>query len=476
MRLTNLALSSTLLLSLVACRGSDNNNGDDVQPMPDAPPPGGNVTIMEIQNDAMPVGTQVSVKGVVVTAIDSFGNRTGDFFVQDPAGGPFSGIKVFGAPLDQVATLAVGDVIDISNAVKDEFALTSDMSGRKVTELKPIEGGAMTLTKKSTGTVPAPAAVDAKALAAMAKADREAEWEKWEGVLITVSGARQLADTNTFGSMPGPDSTEFRITGIARVQSGLTELPAEAAFGVCYEKITGVGDYFFNDIVLPRSADDLVAGGTGCNPMATTINALQTGTNVELVSLTDVFVAGISFNKKHLWLSSSLTAAPNEGVYVYRGGSTASVLPPDVVVGAKVNVVGAGDEFNNDAMGEAITQVVSPSITVTAAPTTPPVPVVGQTVADLNEAATGEPYESVLVTLTNVKVTTLGTSANFGVGTLTQYPGATVFKSDDDIYRFAAADLDMCFATITGFWSYSVYENSYIFLPIAVGTGTGACN
>jgi len=34
-------------------------------------------------DDAMAAGTVVEVKGVVVTAIDSYGNRTGDLWVQE---------------------------------------------------------------------------------------------------------------------------------------------------------------------------------------------------------------------------------------------------------------------------------------------------------------------------------------------------------------------------------------------------------
>ena len=65
----------------------------------------------------------VTLKGVVVTAIDNYGGKTGDFWVEEPDGGAFSGVHVFGAPLDQVAALAVGDVVDITGAQKDEFAL-----------------------------------------------------------------------------------------------------------------------------------------------------------------------------------------------------------------------------------------------------------------------------------------------------------------------------------------------------------------
>jgi hypothetical protein len=114
-------------------------------------------------------------------------------------------------------------------------------------------------------------------------------------------------------------------------------------------------------------------------------------------------------------------------------------------------------------MGESVTQITDAEPVLVAAPTTAPVPVVGQTAATLNVAATGEPYESVLVTLTNVKVMNVGTSPNF-VGQLQQ--GATTFASDDDILRLLAADVNKCF-TITGLWSYNVFDDVYALLPIS---------
>lgn len=474
-RLANLSLLSTgLVLALFACRGGgdgDDTQGDDM-PMPDAPP-GGSVKVKDVQSDAMAKGTVVELRGVVVTAIDTYGDRTGDFFVQDAEGGAFSGIKVFGAPVDQVAALQVGDIVDITNAEKEEFALMADMTGRTVTELKGAAGGMMTVTKKGTGTVPAPEVVDAKMIATLDKTAREAEWEKWEGVLIKVVNARQLAELRTFGSNPGPDSTEYRITGIARVQSALAELNGDAAFGVCYESITGVGDYFFNDLLHPRATSDIVTGGTDCNPMAMSISEAQTGTNVELAKLTDVYVAAISRNKKNLWLTTSLTAAPNQGIYVFRGNNMQTTeLPADVVVGAQVTVTGAVVEHNNDMMGDTATQLSDATITVTAAPTATPVPAVGPDAATLTVAASGEPYESVLVTLTNVKVTTAPN--NFGVGQMQQ--GSTTFLFDDDIFQTAAGELNKCYASITGVWTYQVFDNGYGLLPIAAGTGTGNCN
>src|SRR5690606_1871511 len=92
-------LSFALVLALAttaACR--DTSSGGDDTPMPDGSTPGDDVTIQEIQNDAMSSGTPVTVRGVVVVAVDAFGDRTGDLFVGEPEGGAFSGVKVFNAP------------------------------------------------------------------------------------------------------------------------------------------------------------------------------------------------------------------------------------------------------------------------------------------------------------------------------------------------------------------------------------------
>src|SRR5436190_21513806 len=70
-----------LVLGLVACR--DTSKGDDQQP------PDGNsndITIQEIQNPSMPACdpatpstcVELKIKGVVVTAIDTYGGKTGD--------------------------------------------------------------------------------------------------------------------------------------------------------------------------------------------------------------------------------------------------------------------------------------------------------------------------------------------------------------------------------------------------------------
>ena len=452
-RIAYLASALGLVLSTAACRSDDDPpGGPDGGGGSDGPPVAGEVTIQEVQNDAMASGTAIELKGVVVVAIDAFGNRTGDLFVSEPEGGPFSGVKVFGASLDQIATLQPGDLVDITGAKKHEgcnmeapcgTVVFSD--GHSITEVMPVSQGSMQITKVGTGTVPTPTVVDAKAIAALpSRTERDAEWEKYEGVLIKVTNARQLSEVATFGRDPGPDSNEFRATGFARVQSVLTELPNTAVAGTCYDSITGVGDYFFNYIVAPRTAADLVTGGTGCNPMVESVVALQTATAIpEIAKLTNVIVTARDDvgGAKGFWVQDAAQGAANNGVYVFIGGSNSSpaTLNPALVVGARVDIVGGVDEYDfapqgQTATGDTVTQLANPLISNIVAPTAQPTPATTASVATLASiGAAGEPWEGVLVQVGPVKVTAI--TMNFGQVTFTDNNGNSIIM-DDEAQRF----------------------------------------
>jgi hypothetical protein len=440
---------------------------------PDAPMNAGEVTIQEVQNDAMPSGTQIELRGVVVTAIDAFGNRTGDLFVSEPEGGPNSGVKVFGAPLETLATLQVGDLVDITNAIKHEACNAAAPCGpvvfdddASITEVMGLTAGSLVITKVGTSPLPTPAVVDAKALAAMDSAARVAEWEKYEGVLIKVTNARQLADVRTFGSNPGPDSNEFRITGVARVQSVLVDLPGTATFGTCYESITGIGDFFFNNLVLPRTADDLVTGGTSCLPMVTTIVELQSSnTKPELVSLTDVIVTGRDDigNSKGYWVADAAAGAEHNGVLVFTGSTAPDAA---LVIGAKVATMkGPVDEFDlgasgNPPMGDTITEISSPTIGAITAPSGPaPSPATNVSVATLADIGpAGEVWEGVLVRIGPVKVT--NADAMGGKIEVTDNNDDTIMI-DDDAFQFPAnmaPAADACIQ-VTGIMSVAIFDD-----------------
>ncbi len=483
MRLTHLFLGLSLVAA--ACRGGgdDDDVGDDA-PNGDGPPVAGVVSIQEVQSDTMASGTVIELEGVVVTAIDALGGGSGGFWVSEPEGGAFGGVKVFGASLDQVALLAPGDLVNITGAIKHEACneaapcgtIVFD-DGASITEVIGETQGSLVVTKTGTGTLPTPTVVDAKAIAALPdKLSRDAEWEKYEGVLIKVTNARQLSPVVTFGSNPGKDDTEFRLTGFARVQSALFQLPDQLPVGTCYESITGITDFFFNYIVAPRSEADLVEGGTGCNPLAESINAVQTAPALpELAILTDVFVTGVGFdNKRSFWVSTSLTAAPNEGVQIF---TNQAAHPAGLAVGKKVTVIGAVTEFNDDANGGALTEIVSPSITVNADAAGTVVPA-ARTVAQLMDSTAGPTFESVAVVLTNVEFTANGNIGNGFIGAAKQ--GATTFQFSTDILHTAVGDLG-CYATVTGFWTQlqatgtaMPKPNAMGFIPSAFGTKTGA--
>jgi len=517
--MNRLAVASvTLAVAVFACRDSG-GGGDDTNV--DAPVNTDDVRIQDIQSSAITAGTAVNVKGVVVTVIDMYGGKTGDIWVQEPGGGEFSGVHVFGAELADVGALQVGDLVDIEGAEKDEFAYQGmngsggDTSGRSVTELKPIAGGKMKVTKVGTMGVPAPQMVDALAIGQKAtQAERDAEWEKWEGVYVKLVNVTVQTRPECVGSACNDETlNKFEVAGKGVVESALAAFPGfvpkmgtTAAIPSsikaldCLGSVTGVVDYFFDYLIL---STEIQTGGTGCPAAETTAQACSDGvdndgngfsdcndnncivpaaachpaktipevqatTPMGGVELQNVYVTAVAFNKRDFWVSSSLTAASNNGIYV-RSLSGAAVLDPAVVIGARVNVIGKVTEGNNDAMGDTLTQISRLAVTVAAAPTTPPVPVVGQTVTSLKANATGEPYESVLVTLTNVKVVSLGTNQTFGVGNATQSPGTVAFKHDDDVYRFVDVsgnmNLGQCYSTITGIWTYSVFENEYLFLP-----------
>ena len=293
-----------------------------------------------------------------------------------------------------------------------------------------------------------------------------------------MTNARQISATSTFGSNPGPDSNEFRATGFVRVQSALAELPAEAEFGVCYEGITGVGDYFFNWIVAPRTAADLVTGGTGCLPMATSVVALQSSaTTPEVVDLTNVVVTArdeIGATSKGFWVADALLGAAHNGVYVFTRDMT-----PDagLVIGARVNIRGGVEEFDLNGpnmtppMGDTITEVVNPIISNITAPAGLPVPATTASVAVLSDiTAVGEPWEGVLVRIGPVKVT--NTNAGQGKVELTDNNGATIL-ADDESFVFnpqtgSTIAMGNCYSTFTGVMHVQVVDNVRTINPRAL--------
>lgn len=492
-----------LVLSLsAACRGSD---GDDDGVTPDGPGTG-NQTIYDVQNDSMTAGTKVSLKGVIVTAIDNYGGKKGDFWVQESAGGEYSGVHVYGAPLDQVGALQLGDIVDISGAQKAEFALSSDTSGNTLTELEPIDGGQMVVTKTGSGPQVQPKVIDALAIGQLSDyMARHAEWEKWEGVLVQVNNVAAFSDDDCVGSACNDDTLHnFDITGDITVESALSAFPTPTVSrGDCMSGVTGVVDYFFDYLIFPRQTSEIATGGTGC---PNENNTAQCGDSMDndgdgfadcadvgcvvaeatcrmeedaaivdvqggmytdkYVKIQDAIVMAVSYSKNDIWISTSKNAAADEGLQVHFTND----VPDTVVPGKTVTVIGKIIEFNdNPPTGtNALTEMSGYDVQVGAAASQTPAALTGQTIATLTVDVTGEPYESVLITLDNVLLKTVGDSM-YHVGTMKQ--GVTDFKFDDAIHQLKESGTGSfpagtCFDTITGVASYNVYDNNWVFYPI----------
>jgi hypothetical protein len=394
----------------------------------------------------------------------------------EPEGGEYSGVVVNTLP-SQSAGLAVGDLIDIEGGFKDEFACSGDIcggamdtTGRTITQ---ITGSTLSLTKVGDGQVPAPELLDPRDLAA-----NDAEAEKWEGVLV------QFDDVSVNSPPAGVSSTdplltEMRITGPFRVSASLTELTQSR--DDCLASVVGIGDYFFEYKILPRSAADIVGDGTGCPPQetgdtdcgdladndadgfmdcgdfscqdtvascveSTDIVAIRDGT-VGLnsaVMLDDVYVVAVAFNKKNLWVSDNPAAAQNEGIFVFRGFGSTPEVDAQIVAGTRVDVVGVVDEYNGLLQVEA-----DPDGGVTfASAGSAATAITGVGVGTLINEADGEPYEGSLVTITDVELDMKMMYYQFSVT-----DGTDSIVTDDDIYRYLGLPSGSerhCFASITG--------------------------
>lgn len=160
--------------------------GDDM-PLP--------FTIYEVQQGDAPSGARIVLSGVVVTTPAARGEVLSGYelFVQEQAGGAWSGLRIHTAGFDPGTVLAVGDAADVVGEV-------SRSEGYVLLEI----GSSDDLTVTGTGVVPEPTVVEAAELlpgSAMARS--------YEGVLVRVQEAT-VTDED-------PCDGEFELEDAARV-------------------------------------------------------------------------------------------------------------------------------------------------------------------------------------------------------------------------------------------------------------------
>jgi predicted extracellular nuclease len=205
--------------------GSESSTGEQI----------GN-TIYEIQDGTLDEGAAVEVYGVIVTGIGLTG-----IFVQEPAGGEYSGAFVFsgmGGP--DWSDAQVGDSIDISGVTSEYFDFTQIV----ITDGTYVNNGADTPLE--------PELVD------IATVGDPVEGEPWESVLVRIEGSITVSGISMFDELTVADRGDAVL-----VDNFCYEIVNGGEFdgvgvGSEFSAIQGPVNFFFDDFrISPRSADDL---------------------------------------------------------------------------------------------------------------------------------------------------------------------------------------------------------------------------
>ena len=322
--------------------------------------------VYDIQTGVVADGQDVRLDGVIVTSpITADGEG---FFVQDPGGGPYSGLYVFMQAGAEGLFLAVGDEITVSGTVTEFYDLT-ELTVASVASVEVTGSGAV------TADVVDLAAVD--------------DWEALEGTLVTINDAT-VQGCLEYGE--APLSADLSIDD--------RFIPISSEPGATYTSVTGPISYAFSAWkIYPRTADDLAGYVPGDAGTVVSVEDVQTGAAGECgLTLQDVVVTSPPVaSGSGFYVSDPLaTSAPNTGVYVYAGSAG---VPTDVVQGATVTLVGSFIEYDGDEDGVPITEFMPDTITVTGTADVP-------TPLQLDSApADWAPYDGVLITLAGATVT-----------------------------------------------------------------------
>ncbi|HEY8375588.1 MAG TPA: hypothetical protein VIK91_03825 [Nannocystis sp.] len=192
------------------------------------------VTIYDIQQGKVPPQTVVTVENVVVTSPLTF--KGDGFFVQDPMGGPYSGIYVYINQNPDMLAPKPGDVVTITG-LYTEYYDASQISAGKAGDI--VLGG--------TDTVPDPIVVAPADLVDPATA------EPYEGVLVRVEDVTVATAADNFG--------EWTIDAGLHVDDlffAAADWPKPNP-GDTFSSITAPLHYSFENYKLvPRTAADLV--------------------------------------------------------------------------------------------------------------------------------------------------------------------------------------------------------------------------
>ncbi len=192
-----------------------------------------------LADDASPwIGQHVWVEGVATASSDDFGGFR--YFIEDPAGGPWSGLYVYHA--GDREPVQEGDWLLLYGLVREYFGLTElDLSDS-------VDGEQHILSSGNPLPAPEVLATDTYSPTAVATA------EAYEGVLLEFRSATVVSDDLGFGEWSFDDGS-----GEAHADDLSSSLVYTPTLGDYYVYIRGVGYYSFSEYKLaPRYDPDIM--------------------------------------------------------------------------------------------------------------------------------------------------------------------------------------------------------------------------
>ncbi len=195
--------------------------------------------IYDIQQGSVPSSVDFDLMDVIVTSPLTWDDS--GFFVQEPAGGEYSGIYVhIWNPTTDEVTISVGDVVTLTGSYNEYYDCSQFQ----------IEGGSA-VNVTGTASVPAPEVVAAADVAQTTSSLAE----NYEGVLIQVQSVTTATAVDGFGQFLLDDSVNGLMVDDEFFTSGTGPDPI---LGHNYTSITGPLHYDYDFKLLPRTLADLV--------------------------------------------------------------------------------------------------------------------------------------------------------------------------------------------------------------------------
>lgn len=373
-------------------RGAGDDSGPDAN------------VIRQVRTGEYATGEVVTVERAVVT-----GPKTIDedaFFIQDPAGGEYSGIMVYG----------YGGVDDVYVEAGDEVTVVAAVAEYEGMHQLAINGPeAVTVT----GTTELPAPED------VADGTAVADWEPWESTVVRLAD-QSVTAIDEFGAAS--------LTGGLALDDELYRV--DTACGDHFEALTGVVTWAFERWRLnPRWTDDVV-GQAGGSTQDASVADVQEGRVCGSVMLDGVVATTDSWSDDGdaKFFVQDPGGGAWTGVLIHVPGAGV-----DVEAGSLVTLTGVANEFYG------MTQIQAAAAEVDVAGSA------SETAERLTVPESDwESREGCLVTLEGVTVT--GDADGFG-----QYPTDWGLLLDDELHRATYASGER-YDSVTGVVVYDYSE------------------